>query len=130
MMALAQRLRERQRRRLQGDQGRRRKSATDQSDQMATALTGTPAGDKLKATTASISDLAVDLADQLDTQTNQRQEIEQVQLEKAGTKLAAQLAALTKSIVDGQTALGAQADAGTAMTNTLLSVISGVANDG
>ncbi len=102
------------------------KSATDQSDQMATALTGTPAGDKLKATTASIGDY-LDLADQLDTQTNQRREIEQVQLEKAGTKLAAQLAALTKSIVDGQTALGAQADAGTAMTNTLLSVISGVA---
>jgi len=101
-------------------------AATGQVGDLAKLVTDADTSDRLKALNQAISDYS-DMGETLKTLTNQRHEIESVQLEAKGKALAAQLDTLTKSIVTGQASLEAQADSGTATTNTVLSVVSGVA---
>ena len=102
------------------------KMATDQSTELATLTFDPDAAAKLKTTTQAISDY-LDSADELKTMTNQRKEIENTQLEAADVKLASRVDALTKTIVDGETALGSDADARTSTTNMILTAVSGIA---
>ena len=102
------------------------KLATDGAAQLAQQLIDPESAAKIKASMQSVSDY-LDMADQLTTMTHQRKEIEATQLEAADAKLGTQLDQLAKGIIDGEAALGSEADGKSTMTVMALSVVSGIA---
>ena len=101
------------------------KSAIDQATELGVLIFNPDAAAKLKATSDAVSGY-LDMADQLVTLTKQRKEVETVQLDTAGTKLTEVLQTLVAAIQQGQAGVAAQADQGSAMTQLVLAVVSGV----
>ncbi|MEP7241265.1 MAG: methyl-accepting chemotaxis protein [Devosia sp.] len=98
-------------------------AAAEGAQALAGRIVDPGATTKMSAATDAIA-AYLDLADQLSGQTNQRQEIEAKTLETARNTLAVQLEALTRQIVDGQAALGAEADSGTMTASTIIAAVS------